>query len=89
VKYDHLPPGLVPIFLRRSAAAAFWGVSESTFDRMVEEGHAPRPARFGKIVLWFRPALVASAARLSGVKMEADSAASPSDGGNEWDAVLK
>lgn len=89
MKYDHLPPGLVPIFLRRSAAAAFWGVSESTFDRMVEEGHAPRPIRFGKIVLWHRPSLVSAAARMSGAKPDETALFSGLERVNEWDSVLQ
>ncbi|ASC06303.1 AlpA family transcriptional regulator [Acetobacter pasteurianus] len=90
MNYDALPPGLLPIFLRLPAASAFFGVSESTFLRMVAESHAPRPVKFGKLALWFRPALVAAAAKMSGVEISAGSVQTEmQEAPSEWDAVLK
>ncbi|GAC87722.1 hypothetical protein NBRC3257_1300 [Gluconobacter thailandicus NBRC 3257] len=56
---------------------------------MVEEGHAPRPIRFGKIVLWHRPSLVSAAARMSGAKPDETALFSGLERANEWDSVLK
>ncbi|KXV57328.1 hypothetical protein AD947_08825 [Acetobacter tropicalis] len=89
MNYDALPPGLLPIFLRLPAAAAFFGVGESTFLRMVTENHAPRPVRFGKLTLWFRPALVAAAAKMSGVELQYSAQAEMQEAPNEWDAILR
>lgn len=47
---------LSPRMLRRDAAAAYFGVSGGTWDKMVKEGIAPKPAlRYGpRVVLWDR-----------------------------------
>ena len=47
---------LTPRMLRRTAAAAYYGVSGGTFDNLVEAGIAPAPAlRYGpRVVLWDR-----------------------------------
>lgn len=88
-RYDHLPPGLLPIVLHRKAASAFFDVSESTFDKMVEQGLVPKPARIGSISIWFRPALVAAAARMTGTELQYSAQAEMQDAPNEWDAIVK
>ncbi|MBL4806620.1 MAG: hypothetical protein JKY31_04935 [Rhodobacteraceae bacterium] len=47
---------LTPRMLRRVDAAAYFGVSGGTWDKMVKEGVAPAPAlRYGtRVVLWDR-----------------------------------
>lgn len=42
-----LPPTLAPRLIPREAAAAYVCVSPNTFDRMVHDGHMPRPKRLG------------------------------------------
>jgi len=42
-KFDALPPNLIPLGLRREAAAAYWSVSPSAFDKLVAKGLAPKP----------------------------------------------
>nr|WP_298797630.1 hypothetical protein [uncultured Acetobacter sp.] len=88
-RYDHLPPGLLPIILRRRAAAAFFDVSETTFDKMVEMGLVPRPTRVGSLSLWFRPALVAAAAKMTGTELHYSAQTEMQDAPNEWDAVVR
>jgi predicted DNA-binding transcriptional regulator AlpA len=46
-----------PRGLRREAAAAYVGVSPSTFDQWVVEGAMPQPKRRGGVVVWDRWAL--------------------------------
>jgi len=46
-----------PKGLRRHEAAAYIGVSPSSFDQMVHRGFMPRPKRFGRIAVWDRCAL--------------------------------
>jgi predicted DNA-binding transcriptional regulator AlpA len=87
-RYDHLPPGLLPIFLRRQAASAFFDVSETTFDKMVEQGLVPRPVRVGSISLWFRPALVSAAAKMTGTDLQYSAQAETQEAPNEWDAIV-
>ncbi|KXV78759.1 MULTISPECIES: hypothetical protein [Acetobacter] len=89
MNYDALPPGLLPIFLRRDAAAAFFAVGTTIFDKMVQQGLAPRPVRFGSISLWFRPALVAAAAKMTGTELHYSAETEMQDAPNEWDAVVR
>ena len=51
---DVLPPSLPPRGLSRIEAAAYVGVSPTLFDRMVGEDQMPRPARYGRRLLWDR-----------------------------------
>ena len=47
---------ITPRMLRRAAAAAYYGVSGGTFDKLVQEGIAPAPSlKYGtRVVLWDR-----------------------------------
>lgn len=49
-----LPPSLAPRGLRRVEAAAYIGVSPSSFDAMIAEGVMPKPKRWGGRVIWDR-----------------------------------
>src|SRR3990170_2294785 len=46
-----------PRGLRRAEAAAYVGVSPSTFDGMIREGYMPRPKRYRGRTIWDRVAL--------------------------------
>ena len=48
------PIAYPPRGLSRDEAARYVGVGVSTFDKLVEEGRMPRPARIGKRVVWDR-----------------------------------
>ena len=79
-------PVLLPITklgYRRPEAAAFVGVSPTTFDRWVEAGDMPQPRRIGGIVLWRGDELIEAFNKLTGAetgKLEAKP--------NSWDDVL-
>ena len=47
----------VPRGLRRAEAAAYIGVSPSTFDKMIRERFMPRPKRYRGVTIWDRLAL--------------------------------
>jgi predicted DNA-binding transcriptional regulator AlpA len=51
---DILPASLAPRGLSRVEAARYVGVSPTLFHRMVSEGRMPRPARYGRRLLWDR-----------------------------------
>ena len=51
---DLLPPSLPPRGLRREEAAAYIGVSPSTFDKMVADGRMPIPKRINARTVWDR-----------------------------------
>lgn len=53
-KADILPNSLPPRGLSRREAAAYVGVSESTFDAMVGDGRMPTPKRIGARCVWDR-----------------------------------
>ncbi|OYW53027.1 MAG: hypothetical protein B7Y80_18905 [Hyphomicrobium sp. 32-62-53] len=52
-----LPANLPPRGLSRIEAAAYVGVSPSTFDKMVAAGHMPSPKRINTRVVWDRTKL--------------------------------
>jgi predicted DNA-binding transcriptional regulator AlpA len=52
-----LPASLPPRGLRRVEAAAYVGVSPSTFDEMIRDGFMPTPKRFRGCIIWDRMAL--------------------------------
>ena len=52
-----LPNSLPPRGLRRAEAAAYIGVSPTTFDEMMLEGVMPHPKRFNSCNIWDRHAL--------------------------------
>ena len=43
-----------PRLLRADRAAAYLGMGERTFLRLVELGKLPKPKRFGRVVAWDR-----------------------------------
>jgi predicted DNA-binding transcriptional regulator AlpA len=49
-----LPASLPPRGLRREEAAAYIGVSPSTFDKMVADGRMPVPKRINARTVWDR-----------------------------------
>jgi len=59
-----LPPGTMPGALAREAAAAWFSVSPTTFDRMVRDGLAPKPFKIYGCVRWRVSALAAALANL-------------------------
>lgn len=76
---DVLPASLQPRGLRRPAAAAYVGVSMSTFDLMINEGLMPKPRRFCRCVIWDRLELDEAFASLPSDEKAAKS--------NPWDAM--
>jgi predicted DNA-binding transcriptional regulator AlpA len=61
-----LPPTLAPRLINREAAAAYVGVSPTTFDAMVKEGTMPKPRRLrGKRKAWDVRALDAAVDNLA------------------------
>ena len=56
-RYDALPPTLPPRGLCRAAAAAWVGISASTFDKLVKDGRMPSPRRIDARRVWDRLAL--------------------------------
>jgi predicted DNA-binding transcriptional regulator AlpA len=42
-KHDALPNSLPPVGLRRPVAAAYYGVSAATFDKLRKAGSIPKP----------------------------------------------
>ena len=80
-KFDALPPQVIPVGLRREAAAAYWSVSPSAFDKLVRSGFAPEPIPnlpIG-IRLWDRRQLDERFSELSGFRFTL--ATEP----NDWD----
>ena len=67
-----LPAGLAPRGLSRVQAAAYVGVSPSTFDRMMRDGLMPPPIRVYSRTVWDRERLDAAIGALSGIRAEAD-----------------
>jgi excisionase family DNA binding protein len=47
-----LPLSLAPRGLSRVQAAAYVGISASTFDKLVRQQSMPKPARCGRRLLW-------------------------------------
>ncbi|CCE08066.1 conserved hypothetical protein [Bradyrhizobium sp. STM 3843] len=47
-----LPPSLPPRGLSRVQAAAYIGVSASTFDKLVDDGYMPGPKKIKGRVIW-------------------------------------
>ena len=80
-KFDSLPPNPSPIGFRREAAAAYWSISPSAFDKLVARGIAPAPIpnlTIG-IRLWDRRQLDERFSELSGFRFTL--ATEP----NDWD----
>lgn len=75
VRHDLLPPSLAPRGLSRVQAAAYVGVSPSTFDKMLADGMMPAPRRYGVRTIWDRRQLDEAFDALPGGDVE----------GNPWD----
>ncbi|MCH4091075.1 helix-turn-helix transcriptional regulator [Acetobacter sp.] len=88
MKYDALPPGVVPVLLRTEAAAALMSVAPSTLWSMAREGLVPQPFRYGRAALWNKPALEAAARRLTGDHAAGVTINESGDVKNPWDALL-
>lgn len=69
-----MPPSLAPRGLSRPQAAAYIGVSVSTFDIMVSDGRMPKPKRINARIVWDRHRLD-----------EAFAALPEGDDSNPWD----
>ena len=82
-KFDALPPQLAPVGLRREAAAAYWSVSPSAFDKLVSCGVAPRSIAGLPIgvKLWDRRQLDERFAELSGFHFTLQTEPNDWDGG--------
>ena len=80
-KFDALPPNAIPVGFRREAAAAYWSVSPSAFDKLVSCGFAPAPIPNLPIgvKLWDRRQLDERFSELSGFRFTL--ATEP----NDWD----
>jgi predicted DNA-binding transcriptional regulator AlpA len=52
-----LPLSLPPRGLSREQAAAYWGISPGTFDKLVDDGRAPSPKLINSRKVWDRLAL--------------------------------
>lgn len=65
-KLDALPLSLPPLGLCRATAAAFLGISTTTFDEMVKDGRMPGAKRIGSRKVWDRRALEVAFAALPG-----------------------
>jgi len=76
-----LPPSLAPRGLRRVEAAAYIGVSPSTFDKMIAQGVMPKPKRFGDRTIWDRWQIDEA---FSAIPNDGDSTETPA---NPWDAM--
>jgi predicted DNA-binding transcriptional regulator AlpA len=64
-------PVLLPITklgYRRPEAAAFVGVSPTTFDRWVEAGDMPAPRKIGGITIWRADELINAFNKLTGAE---------------------
>ncbi|KAB0269004.1 helix-turn-helix domain-containing protein [Microvirga brassicacearum] len=79
---DVLPISCPPRGLSRVEAAAYVGVSPTTFDRMISEGVMPKAKRYGSRVIWDRLALDSAFMDLPD---EAGAYGHPSDEPNPWD----
>jgi excisionase family DNA binding protein len=56
-RHSALPPTLAPLGLDRVEAAAFIGVSVTTFDDLVRKGTMPQPRMIGSRLVWHRAEL--------------------------------
>lgn len=81
MRHRVLPPPCARL-LSRVEAAAYVGVSPTTFDRMMADGFMPGPKRIYARVLWDVRALDAAIDCLPGEGNSSDAVSSDS---NEWD----
>jgi hypothetical protein len=80
MKYDALPPGLVPIALGRIAAAQYVGISVGLFNELVSDGRMPQPRHANTRLLWDSVELVVKFRELP---------SDDEDEENEWDKDLE
>lgn len=59
-QHNVLPTSLPPRGLSRVEAAAYVGLSPSTFDKLVADGRMPKPKHIGARVVWDRMKLDAA-----------------------------
>jgi predicted DNA-binding transcriptional regulator AlpA len=78
-RFDHLPPGVIPLAVSRETAAQLLGISAGTFDKLVKTGKLPEPREVESRILW------------DSKEIEAAWRAMPRRGQpatvNEWDSV--
>jgi len=82
LRHRVLPPPCARL-LSRAEAAAYAGVSPTTFDRMMSDGFMPGPKRVYNRVLWDVRALDAA---IDGLPSDPDSPDAESSDINEWDS---
>lgn len=83
-RHSVLPPPS-PRLLSRPEAAAYAGVSPSTFDKLMADGMMPRPLRVYSRTLWDVRALDAAIdCLIHGEELPQDTVS-----GSEWDEVLR
>ena len=75
-RFAALPSSLPPRGMHRETAAAYIGVSISTFDKMVSEGQMPKPFAVGARRIWDRRKIDIAFDNVSGFH---------EDGANDWD----
>ena len=79
-QHSALPHSLAPLRLRRPVAAAYYGVSAATFDKMRREATVPAPRIIlGSIEVWDRRELDEAFAMLPAVAANDNNA-------NPWDS---
>ncbi len=76
-----LPPSLPPRGLSRAEAAAYIGVSPSTFDTMIRDGRMPVAKKIGARTVWDRLQLDRSFAELPDAEVQGR----PDDATDVWD----
>ena len=79
---NHLPPGMTPRGLSRTAAAAYVGIGATTFDTMVATGEMPTPRKARGRVLWDRCELDEA---FDGLPRDESRTPLPSPPANPWD----
>lgn len=63
-RFEHLPPGTMPILVGRDTAAALLGVGTTKFDELVRRGLLPAPVECDALVRWPTDELREAAKRL-------------------------
>lgn len=77
-----LPPSLAPIGIDRIEAAAYVGVGESLFDRLVDQGLMPQPRMLAGRLVWDVEEL---AKAFRSLPHRAESIDQGSNAANPWD----
>jgi predicted DNA-binding transcriptional regulator AlpA len=74
-KERHLPPNLEPLAVSREEAADLFGISPSTFDRLVADGTFPQPVHVYSRRLWDVSGIKAAWRRFAAASAPASEAA--------------